>query len=387
MNSNESTIFDFINNVEKTSLLIKANEILHLNTNINKKLIFVYSGPKVGSTSIVSSLRIFGINQCNIIHMHDEEMLKVLGHIEGITINEIILFNKYLGRDVYVIDVYRSPIERKISAYFEKIGVYHFNNTDAKVNTYNIRKIINRFNKIMPHLATGDHFIDRYNITIPEKFDFVNKYLLVQQNGINYIKLRLKDANIWSTILTKLLGFKMCIVKDYESSNKPIKDIYAAFKNTYRIPVNLLNDINNCKYLNYFYSPSELKEYYNHWLQLSTIDFISYGSEEYKMYEELTIENSHMDYIQLDHYMDEGCLCEACATKRSSVANQLLSGKVVTDNIHHLDATKEFCSKRIIQATKIKKNIIQGQGQFQIKSKNFKQDMRNIVAGRSRNFI
>jgi len=389
MNSIESTIFDLINNVEKKALLVKANEILHLNINTNKKLIFVYSGPKVGSTSIVSSLRIFGINHCSILHMHDEEMLKVLGHIDGITINEIILFNKSLGRDVYVIDVYRSPIERKISAYFEKIGAYHFNNTDAKVNTYNIHKIINRFNKIMPHLATGDHFIDKYNITIPENFDHINKYLLVQQNGINYIKLRLKDAGIWSDILTKLLGFKICMVKDYESINKPIKDIYTAFKNTYKIPLNLLNDINNCKYLNYFYSPDELTEYYNQWLQISTTDFISYTPEQYKMYEELTIENSHMDFIQLNHYMDEGCLCQACNAKRSSIANQLLNGKVVRDHIHHLEAKKDMFSKRIIQAAKIKKNIIQAQAQTQgqTKNKNFKQDMKNIVTGRNRNFI
>jgi len=385
MNSNESTIFDFINNVDKLALLIKANEILHINANINKKLIFVYSGPKVGSTSIVSSLRIFGINQCNIIHMHDEEMLKVLGHIDGITINEIILFNKSLGRDVCVIDVYRSPIERKISAYFEKIGSYHFNNADEKVNTYNIEKIINRFNKIMPHLARGDHFIDKYNITIPEKFDYINKYLLVQENGINYIKLRLKDVDIWSSILTNIFGFKICMVKDYESINKPIKDVYTAFKNTYRIPLNLLSEINNCKYLNYFYSPDELKEYYNHWLQLSTADFTSYTPEQYKMYEELTIENSHMDFIQLNHYMDEGCICKACASKRSSIANQLLNGKVITDHIHHLEAKKDMISKRIIQVAKIKKNIIQAQAQT--KNKNFKQDMKNVVTGRSRNYL
>ena len=374
MISNETTVFEFINNVQKKALLTKANEILHLNKNINKKLIFVYSGPKVGSTSVVSSLRIFGINKCAIIHIHDEEMLRVLGHVNGITINEIILFNKYLGRDVYVIDVYRSPIERKISTYFEKIGAYHFNNTDEKVNTYNIHKIINRFNKIMPHLAIGDHFTDKYNITIPGCFDFVNKYLLVKQNGINYIKLRLKDANIWSTILTKLLGFKICMVKDYESSNKPIKDLYIAFKNTYRIPLNLLNDINNCKYLNYFYSPSELKEYYNHWLQLSTTNFISYSPEQYKMYEELTIENSHMDYIQLNHYMDEGCLCEACNIKRKSISNNLLNGKVVTDHIHHSDAIKEMNKKRLIR-----KKIMN-----QPKGKNFKNDMNNIVNIRKR---
>jgi hypothetical protein len=316
-------------------------------------------------------------------------MLKVLGNIDGISINEIILFNKYLGRDVFVIDVYRSPIERKISAYFEKIGSYHFNTTDDKVNSYNINKIINRFNKIMPYLATGDHFIDKYDITIPKKFDYINKYLLVQQNGINYIKLRLKDVDIWSSILTNLLGFKICMVKDYESINKPIKDIYTAFKNTYRIPLNLLNDINNCKYLNYFYSSSEINEYYKHWLQISTIDFISYTEEQYKMYEELTIENSHMDFIQLNHYIDEGCLCKACASKRTSVANQLLNGQAITDHIHHLEAKKEFCSKRLLQVAKIKKNIIQAQvqAQAQTKHKNFKQNMKNIVTGRSRNYI
>ena len=35
---------------------------------------------------------------------------------------------KLLGKNVYVIDVYRSPIECKISTFFEKVGVYHFNN-------------------------------------------------------------------------------------------------------------------------------------------------------------------------------------------------------------------------------------------------------------------
>ena len=375
-----SEIFEFIHNNQKKFLLTKANEILHLNKNTHKKLIFVYSAPKVGSTSIVSSLRIFGINQCSIIHLHDEEMLKVLGHIDGITINEIILFNKYLGRDVYVIDVYRSPIERKISAYFEKIGCYHFNNTDEKVNNYNIHNIINRFNKILPHLATGDHFFDKYNIDIPVKFDFVNKYLLVKQNGINYIKLRLTDSNIWSKILTNIFGFKICIVKDYESNNKPIKDLYLKFKNTYRIPLNLLNDVINCKYLNYFLSPSELKDYHNHWLKLSTTNYISYTPEQYKMYEELTIENSHIDHIQINHYMDEGCLCNACNIKRNSVANKLLNGIAVTDNIHHMEAKKEMNEKHIIQVVKIKNAVTNA---TQKKEKHFKQNMNNIVNIRS----
>ena len=230
-NTNTNTnIFDFIKDPQKLNLLTQANETLKIDKNRNNTIIFVYSAPKVGSTSIVSSLRIFGLDKVDIIHIHDEEMLKVLAHIKDITVNELILFNKYLGKNIYVINVYRSPIERKISAFFEKIGAYHFNNHDQNVNNYNITKVINRFNNIFPYIGIGDHFIDKYNIQIPECFDFNNKFLLVKENDISYITLRLKDSNEWGNILTNIFGFKICIIKDYESSKKPIKDLYKLFK-------------------------------------------------------------------------------------------------------------------------------------------------------------
>jgi hypothetical protein len=382
--------FDFISNTEKISLLNQANELLNINKFPHNKLIFVYSGPKVGSTSIVSSLRIFGREKFSIIHIHDEEMLNMLGHINGITVNEIILYNKYIGKKVYVIDVYRSPIERKISAFFEKIGVYHFNNTDENVNKYNIERVINRFNKILPYIANGDHFIDKYNINIPEHFDYNNKYLLVEENGISYIKLRLKDSAIWGSILTNLLGSKIGIVKDYESNNKPIKDLFLKFKTVYKIPKNLLGDIMKCRYLNYYYSPTELNEYYGQWLNNSvktTTNFVSYTEEQYKIYEDLTMENSYIDYIQLNHYIDEGCSCKACDIKRSILATKILNGITLTniDQIKHEEAKHQLLSKRAIVANNINKinNAIKTMPPPRFKRvKDFKQDMSNIVNGK-----
>jgi hypothetical protein len=92
-------IFDFVSHPGKVLLLNQANELLHINKFPNNKLIFVYSGPKVGSTSIVSSLRIFGTDKFSVIHIHDEEMLYVLRKIRGITINEIILYYSHIGRE------------------------------------------------------------------------------------------------------------------------------------------------------------------------------------------------------------------------------------------------------------------------------------------------
>lgn len=379
-----NTVFDFVKNQEKLRLLLEINEKMNINKFPANKLVFVYSAPKVGSTSIVSSLRIFGTEKISVIHIHDEEMLRILGSITGVTINEIILYNKHIGRNVYVIDVYRSPIERKISAYFEKIGTYHFNNNDETVNNYNVNKVINRFNNIFPHIANGDHFMDKYDITIPTQFNHSDKYLLVQENGIKYIKLRLKDSVFWGTILTTIFGTNIKPIKDYESSNKPIKDLYTRFKSSYRIPRNLLDELTKCKYFNYYYSEEERNEYINEWTAKSTNDFIPYTSEQYIMYEQLTIENSHIDHIQVNHYMDEGCLCKACSIKRCETANKLNRGQTVTDRIVHSQAKNELLAKRVERANRINANIARQLQAPHIAGgrKDFNREMSNVVGGR-----
>jgi hypothetical protein len=373
-------IFEFIKEPEKLKLLIRANELLHINKTQHKRLLFVYSAPKVGSTSIVTSLRIFGLENIDTIHIHDEEMLQVLGHIKGITINELIIFNKYLGKDVYVINIYRNPIERKISSFFEKIGSYHFNTTDQNVNKYNVEKVINRFNNIFPYIETSDHFIDKYNITIPECFNYQQKYLLVKENDITYISLRLKDSVYWGTILTNIFGFNIRIVKDYESTNKPIKDIYNLFKKNYKIPINFLDEIINCKYLKYYYSSDELKEYYNEWNLKSTSLKNSYTQDQYRVYQEITLENTCFDKIQLDHYMDEGCGCKACSLKRLEISSKIMRGIYVNAKIIHNEAKTELIQKRVERANKINeaiRNIPQ-----QVRGKDFQREMTNVVKGK-----
>ena len=92
--------------------LLKNNEIYN-------NLIFIYTPPKVGSTTLVSSIRISASHKFSIIHIHDEIMLNFFTGINSVTINEIIQYNSYIGKNVYVIDIYRTPIERKFSEFFE----------------------------------------------------------------------------------------------------------------------------------------------------------------------------------------------------------------------------------------------------------------------------
>ena len=73
-----------------------------------------------------------------------------------------------------------------------------------------------------------------------------------------------------------------------------IINLYLKFKSEYKIPKSLLLDIMKCSYLNYYYSPSELNEYYCQWITKSTTDFVSYTKEQYKIYEDIRKEKKNL---------------------------------------------------------------------------------------------
>ena len=54
--------------------------------------IFVYTPPKVGSTTLVTSLRISLGRKFNIVHIHDEVMMNVLTGINNVKINKPKIF-------------------------------------------------------------------------------------------------------------------------------------------------------------------------------------------------------------------------------------------------------------------------------------------------------
>jgi hypothetical protein len=319
----------------------------------NKNIIFVYCPPKVGSTSLVTSFRLSALKKYTIFHIHDELMLKVLCGIENVTVNEIINYNKSLGKNIYVIDIYRSPIEHKISVFFEKLSTYHFNNTEEKVNLYSANRVINRFNSLFVHLTRSDYYKEVYNIPFPEAFDLERKFLLQEINGIKYIKLRLKDSSEWESILNNIFQTTIKIVKDYETEKKPIKDIYKQFKEVYKIPSNLFQLIENCDALKYYYSPEERYEYLNNWSSRQTEAFVPFTESEYLLYSKITVENQHINEVQRNHYIDVGCACAGCERKRKMVIYKLSVGETIEETIDHRQANWEI--KNIINKIKLEK--------------------------------
>jgi hypothetical protein len=330
-----------------------SEEIINkLFSNKIKQFIFIYTPPKVGSTTLVSSLRISVGNLFNVIHIHDDIMLNVLTGVKDVTVNEIINYLSQQGNTVYVIDVYRTPIERKMSEFFEKISPYHFNNTEENINNYSIKRVTDRFNKLFPHLAIGDHYCDKYNIENPIPFDFNKKYTIQEINNIKYIKLRLCDSKIWNLILSEIFKKEIILINDYQTNDKGISQLYKKFKEQYKLPLNYFELIKNCNHLKFYFSEEERNKYLTLWMNNTTDNFIPYTREEYNFYVNMYLENQYINDIQTEHYIDNGCLCSNCTKARQEIFIRAKKGEKIYNKIIHQDVI----NKTIIP--QIKKSIL-----------------------------
>ena len=306
------------------------------------KYIFVYTPPKVGSTTMVSSLRISLGKSANILHIHDETMLDVLTGIKNVKIMEIILYLRNIGKKVYVIDIYRTAIERKMSEYFEKISVYHFNTSEENLSKYSIKRITDRFNNLFEHLGKGDHYRERYNLNLEEiSMDISKGYMENIKENVSYIKVRLSDGDKWSSILSEVLKEDIVIIKDYEGEKKELGNVYKRFKEEYRIPSNYYNLIKESEELKLYNSCEERNAYLKKWESKVTDGHRGYSLEEYNFYLNICLENQSIGDIDVDHYIDNGCYCILCNKKRRELFIKIKRGENVSEKIIHEEVKKE----------------------------------------------
>jgi hypothetical protein len=285
-------------------------------------------------------------------------MLSVLTGINNVKINDIIFYLAKNGKKVHVIDVYRTPIERKISEFFEKISQHHFNNSEENINKYSIKRVSDRFNKLFPHLENGDHYLDRYGIPEPIGFDFNSKYTIQEYNNVHYVKLRLCDSESWSNILSTIFSQDIVLITDYKTDGKAISGLYNKFKQEYKLPLNYFEDIKNCKYFNFYYNEEERNKYLNLWLDKTSDNSVPYTKDEYNFYLNLCLENQHMNDIQTDHYIDNGCFCVYCTNKRREIYFKAKNGEKIFEKIIHseiINEVNQIKNKEIIEI--LKKNV------------------------------
>ena len=119
-------------------------------------------------------------------------------------------------------------------------------------------------------------------------------------------------------------------------------------KDNYRLPVNLLELMKNNELLNNYYSEEERAQYFESWSsKINMEETRIYSTEEFNLYNEISVENQCMNDTHTEHYIDLGCTCLACSSKRARLLEKIKRGETIDDKIIHTKAKVEFVNNKI----------------------------------------
>ena len=133
-----------------------------------------------------------------------------------------------------------------------------------------------------------------------------------------------------------------------------------------KIPEAYLDSVQNADaQFAYYLSEKERTAYIAKWMtarlascppmtaRLATDVAVHFTDQEYAFYSQLSIENSYMDKVERtdEHYLDEGCVCDACMKRRKEVAEKIIAAPHHPINssyrIHHREAVKKHMVQRV----------------------------------------
>lgn len=230
---------------------------------MNVPQIYVYCSGKSGSTSLYEALK----DTFETIHVHSNiEFLASNPDSSHSSIFDLIADSRRKYRKIYFIDAYRTPVERRISSYFQ--------HTPLEGRSYN--NYITAEKQLDAELAFLETYsaiaevFSHFGLSNFSTFDWDKKYNIKEHQDMVFIKLRFADIRQWGEILTSILGRPISMVQTNLTSEKASASLYDAIKKQYKIPDKVLEYIilTDPEYKVYVH-PQEQLNYLEYWHQRS----------------------------------------------------------------------------------------------------------------------
>ena len=216
---------------------------------------------KCGSSTLLSTMIANGFNT---IKVHSKRYFihefKYDGLIDTININS-------RNKPLYIIDSYRTPIEREISGFFENIHRYVPDYKDKSCE-----ELIHIFNTRCLNYNQSEsinEILDEYKIKRFTQFDFNKGYISKQIGNIVFIKLLFKDIHKWDILLSNILGKQITITNGNLSKDKDYYTLYEQFKKNYKVPKSYITRLQTNEAFKIYNTKEEQELYVNTWLERS----------------------------------------------------------------------------------------------------------------------
>jgi hypothetical protein len=275
--------------LERNGLLLKCyNKTKFFLYSLSKKEpIVIYQMGKVGSTSILRSLRRIDLKR-PVFHVHtlNEDELKnmkkrydsrkiALGHnyYAGQLIKELI-FRKNYNEKWKFITLVREPIARNISAFFQNIDLYiNWSLKKGEFEEKEVIELIERFLNNFQH-EFPLHWFDieiqkNLGIDVYKKpFPIEKGYQIYSTDTVDLLLMRCEDINKHAIYaLSDLLGLNEFEMRSANiGSQKEYKETYAQFKKMITLPVEYVEHMYSSQLVKHFYSSGEIQVLREKWL-------------------------------------------------------------------------------------------------------------------------
>ena len=235
--------------------------------------VVIYQMGKVGSISIRDSLRQFHLNP---LHLHryywtNNERNLSPRHLFWKTKYNITL-DSYLKKDkVKIITIFRDPLSRNISSYFENLDVYFSKKEMKHLDFDTLKDTFNndfRFH-ITPNTWFDQELYRKTGINIFDKaFQQTEGYVTIEKENISLFACTTDKINALEKELGEFLNISNFKIQHENSgTDKWYSDLYKEFKNRYKPSEDMLNLLYDSDTIKYFYSAKSINKLRSKWLE------------------------------------------------------------------------------------------------------------------------
>ena len=221
------------------------------------------TGGKCGSTTLMQT---FKHNGYKCIKAHSKQDFEKQFKYDGL----VDLINRSSeNKELYIIDSYRTPIERKISSFFQNIHIlvpsYKNKSCEELIDIFNTKYL-----DTLEEYHSINSIMVEYGVEPFNTFDFKKKYVIKKVGNLIFIKLLFSNINNWGENLSEIFNKKIIIYKDNLSKNKEYYSIYNKFKLMYKTKKSYINNIlKNDKQFRIFNTQEQQDIYINKYLKSS----------------------------------------------------------------------------------------------------------------------
>jgi hypothetical protein len=222
--------------------------------------VFIYCGGKCGSTTL---LHTFKNNGYKAIHLHGRQHFPTVCKdiVADTGINNFDDFLSHQKGKIYIIDVYRTPIERKISSFFQNILTH----IGPNYSSIPIDELINKFNKEFLYTLEEYHPLDIEMPVFSSSSVGDKEYIVKEEGNRVYIKLKFSSIDKWGEILSSIFNKNIVMSPMNLSENKEYSAVYKEFKKKYKVDPSYLHAVALCPIFRKYNSSDERQNYIKKW--------------------------------------------------------------------------------------------------------------------------